>query len=162
MMKTKTIKVSNAAYTKLKWQVESLVEEIKKLKGQVEAQSNFLCNHSVKIYFADNDVAIGMDAKMWHRIVCNYVGDVCEGSPRKHWQSEWSFKQDGFHLESFLDQDWKGWHGQYNPQNELKYDELPRQILMQHHNALVAHIAKLGIWYPCHIYDDINCEVYRP
>ena len=56
----------------------------------------------------------------------------------------------------------KGWRGQYLKDNEMRYDELPKGVLAVHHAALVEHIKKMGIYYPCCLYDDINGEMYRP
>lgn len=143
------------------YEIDGVLEELQKLKLEVTQFKELVRQHSFNIYSADADVCIGMNHKMWHRIVCNYEGNICLGTPRSYWVSSWSIKEDGFHLESML-LDWKGWHGQYAKNNELKYDQLPQAVIRLHHDALVDHIKKMGIWYPCHLWDDVNDVLHRP
>lgn len=94
----------------------------------------------------------------WFKIVCD-INNNC--IPKYTWTTRWKIEPKGFSLISMLDNRWKGWHGQYE-KSELRYDELPKEILLMHHNKLVEHIKNIGIWYPCHIYNDFTGDLYRP
>lgn len=144
------------------WKLDALMEEMQELKKRINYLKNVAIQEPLTIYSAsETEYCIGMRNSKWHKIVCNYEGDRCIGSPREHWQSTWDIREDGFHLRS-MHKDFKGWHGQYNKDNELKFDELPRDILNLHHKVLVEHLKNLSIWYPCHIYNDFTGELYRP
>lgn len=103
-----------------------------------------------------------MQAYIWHRIVCKYEGKVCLGIPRPYWQSSWSVDDKGFHLESFLDNDWKGWRGQYHPDNAMPFVALPHKIVDLHHKTIMEHIKTLNVWYPCTILNDFTGDRYYP
>jgi hypothetical protein len=144
------------------YEIDGLVERIQKLSQQVEYLQKTSISNRIKVYSAGNDVCIGMDDSKWHRIVCVYEGNRCLGGVRPHFQSTWSIDEKGFHLESMIDEKWEGWNGQYRKDNKLKYDQLDRKVLELHHSTLVKHIQTMGIWYPCHIYNDFTGELYRP
>lgn len=144
------------------WEIDSVLEEIKKLRSEVKYLRETCVEQTITVYSAESDICIGMNSPLWHRIVCNYEGDVCIGTPRHHWQSKWSLQSDGFHLERFVDENWRGWSGQYRPDNALRFDQLPESVLNLHHTTLIQHVQKLGLWYPCAIYNDFTGDMYRP
>lgn len=153
---------------KYKRKVAQFIRDIQYIKDELKTlreRNDYLCknfasvNH-LTILSADNDYVIGQPSD-WLRIVCNKDSNGLYYGVRNHWRSKWSIREDGFHLQEFVDQDYKGWHGQY-VKSELRYDELPKEILALHHKALCEHTTKLGIWYPCHIYNDFTGELYRP
>jgi len=162
------VKKKPTKYVLKRWEIDEFNARMAALEQKMKYLSGRSIEAEVVIYSADQDVAISMNDPKWHRVVCKYEGDRCIGSPRIHWTSRWDIKSDGFHLKSFELDDYtstpryKGWRGQYNPENQYKYDELPRDIVSLHHTTLVNHIAKLGIWYPCHLYNDFTGELYRP
>jgi hypothetical protein len=144
-----------------KWFLEEQSDKLFKMERQIgELQRRQ--KQTLTIYSADNESCIGMSASNWHRIVCKYEGSRCLGGPRPHWTSWWSMDEKGFHFESMLNEQWKGWHGQYHERNELKYDELPRDVLMLHSNTLKKHFEPISLWFPCHIYNDFTGDLYRP
>jgi len=145
-----------------KWRIEDVHDRMNKMERELQAIREAVKHVEFEIYSAGSDVCIGRTERLWHRIVCTYEGDRCLGGIRPHWTTSWRICANGFSLESMLDQNWKGWHGQYKETNELKYDELPRDVLTLHHNKLRAHIEKMAIWYPCHIYNDFTGDMYRP
>ncbi len=145
-----------------KWKIDDVVANLNDLRRQVDYLKQSIIETKIVIYSADNDICIGMHNSLWHRIVCQYEGNICLGGPRDHWQSTWKVDEKGFHLEEFVDGHWKGWKGQYKEGNELKYDELPRDVLALHHNKLCDHIQHMAIFYPCHIYNDFTGELHRP
>lgn len=144
------------------WEIAAFKEKLQSFEKQIEYLNKTSCIPKLTIYSAGTDVCIGRQDPLWHKIVCKYAGNQCLGGSREHWQSSWSVDEGGYHLESMINQDWKGWRGQYKHDNELKYDELPRDVLMTHHTALVNHLKNIHIWYPCHIYNDFTGEMYRP
>lgn len=157
-MKKKPIK-----YVLKRWEIDDLLARMDELEKKMKyvAERSVLTNE-IQIYSSATHICIGMQHKDWHRIVCQYDGDRCIGGPNPHWTTKWMMKSNGFSLESMVDEHWKGWKGQYNPDNELKYDQLPKDTLQRHHNALMEHIKQLAIWYPCALYDDINGVLHRP
>ena len=165
-MKTKKEKIEKPALyrhiTEMRTRMSELEKQNRELKGTLKYLGESLTPNTLEIYSAEKESCIGTRASNWHRIVCNYEGNVCIGSPRPHWRSTWTITDSGFSLSSMQNEQWKGWRGQYLETNEMKYDELPKDVLQIHHNALVEHIKKMGIFYPCHIYDDINGEMWRP
>lgn len=143
-----------------RWEIENFQEQIQKLTRAVE----FMRNNSaviVTVYSAGNDICVGRNDKLWHRIVCEYEGDICKGGPRPHWHSAWRMTEKGFELIWFLDHNWKGWHGQYE-KGELRYDEIDKALLKQHSDAMYNHLKNLNLWFPCHIYNDLTGDLYRP
>lgn len=140
---------------------EDRIERLEKQYRDLEQFTKKRPGPILTIYSADGIACIEHDHKLWHRIVCKYEGDRCIGTPNPHWFSQWEITASGFSLVGFLDHNWKGWHGQYTT-SELRYDELPMDILTLHINALRKHIASLSYWLPCHIYNDMTNEVYRP
>lgn len=147
-----------------RWEIDEALEKVKKLSQQVEYLTKVCTRTNITLYSADSDICIGMYDSKWHRIVCKYNGDICLGPPRTHWQSEWSFKEDGLTLESFVkhndDNTTIGWRGQYK--GEMKFHQLPREVLDLHHNKIVEFIKQLSIWYPAGIYNDFTDEHYYP
>jgi len=144
------------------WEIDGLLEKLQQVQKSLSYLQKTVSSNRTTIYSADYDICVGSSDRLWHRIVCKYDGNVCLGGTRPHWQSSWSVDEKGFHLEQFVNEQWKGWHGQYHQDNQLKFDELPRDILNLHHNALVKHLENMSIYYPCAIYNDFTGEMYRP
>lgn len=140
---------------------EERITELESLVRKLEAILRNRTGEIITVYSADSDVCIGHENNKWHKIVCEYEGTTCTGRPRSHWMSKWEIKCNGMHLISMFDHKFKGWQGQYEP-GELRYDELPRDILKLHVDAMSAHIAKFSTWLPCHIFNDLTGDLYRP
>jgi hypothetical protein len=161
-----TTKKKPRKYVIEKWRIEEYEARLNEFAQQIKYLQETSCIPTLTIYSADSDICIGMNHRLWHRIVCKYDGNSCLGGPRAHVKSQWDIKEDGYHLRSFEIEDdernCKGWRGQYLASNELKYDEIPRKLLNQHHQHLAEHLKKISIWYPCHIYNDFTGELYRP
>lgn len=130
--------------------------------SQVEHRTQTHRGTTVRIWSADNETYVGeMFGDKWHRIVCQYENGRCLGSPRPHWTSTWEFSVKGFSLISFLDEKYEGWEGQYEP-SKLRYDEIDKQLLKLHTNAMRMYLKELSFWLPCHIYNDFTGDLYRP
>lgn len=140
---------------------EDRLQELEKLCRGFEHRLRTPQPPRLTVYSADSEVCVGMTHEKWHRIVCKYDGARCLGGPRPHWFSSWEYNERGFTLVSFLDHEWKGWHGQYAA-GELRYDQIPRDILKLHLDTINAHIKTLSSWLPCAIFNDVTGDLYRP
>lgn len=147
-----------------KWRIEDVVDRMNAIEKLNEyLRDQMVTVKPITIYSANADeTCIGQALDKWHRIVCQYEGNICLGGPRPHWQSTWDVDEKGFHLRSMHDHLWKGWFGQYRPDNQMKYDELPRDVLAIHHKVITLHIQSMAVYYPCHIYNDFTGDMYRP
>jgi hypothetical protein len=144
------------------WEIDTLQERLDECLKQLKYLQSTVVQTRIKIYSSTQHICIGMNHPLWHRIVCKYEGDRCLGGVEPHWTSTWSIDDRGYHIESLIDENWKGWEGQYNPTNTLKWHELPRDILNKHFNKLQEHTKTLGYYYPCAIYNDFTGELSTP
>jgi hypothetical protein len=144
-------------HTSYEHRLEELGQELRKLKSFATKKPQ----ETIKVYSSDELICVGMTDRNWHRIVCKYEGDQCIGTPNPHWTSHWAFNEKGYSLEGFLDQNWKGWHGQYST-SELRYDELDFKLVKRHSDKMHEFIRDLGLYFPCHIYNGVTGDLYRP
>ncbi len=150
-------KVPSHRHTSYEYRLEALEKEMRGVNSLLRKRQN----PTISVYSADGEACIGHDHQKWHKIVCVYEGGICTGAPRPHWTSTWEIRPDGFGLESVVNERCEGWHGQYS-KSELRYDELPRDVIKLHADAMRKHMKSLSLWFPCHIFDDINGELLRP
>lgn len=150
-------KLPSHKHTNYENRLNVLENEVRELKTRLRYRQMEYLN----IYSSDTLICVGRDHKNWHRIVCKYDERGCVGTPNPHWTSNWEMRIDGFFLVGFIDQDWKGWHGEYTT-SELRYDEIPRDLLARHIAEMKRYIATLSFWLPCHIYNDVTGDLFRP
>lgn len=151
--------VPSHKHTRYEEQFIELTHRITKLERQLSKERR----SELRVYSAGNDVCIGMYDDMWHRIVCEYEGNVCLGTPRKHWMSTWSFNERGFSVERFVDETYKGWEGHYSEDSTLRFVELPKDVVNLHTKAIQDFIkTKCHTWLPGCLYNDVSGDLYCP
>ena len=151
--------VPSHKHIKYETAIVELQRQVKKLERQISKANNA----TLHVYSADNDACIGMHAVNWHRIVCNYEGHVCLGTPRKHWTSVWSFNERGFSIERMYDETYKGWEGHFSEDSIIKFHELPKDVVALHVKIVQDFIkSKCETWLPGCIFNDLTGELYSP
>lgn len=143
-----TPKPRKPSITALQKELRGLREEFERTKNR-NTQSRAE-NATLTIYSAEGEACIGMNDPKWHKIVCLYEGNKCLGPPRPHWRSSWKFTERGFTLDTFLTGEFKGWRG-YGESGELKYDQLPREVVLLHINTMREFLKTLSYYLPAHI-----------
>lgn len=148
--------------------LSELRREIRTLEGRLASIASHV--PTITVWSADAEVHVGTSyGNKWHKIVCQYDDKgQCLGGPRPHFKSDWQITEKGFSLSGFHLYDRKGesrgWNGQYEA--GMRYDEIVGQFgaaLKLHSDALSNHISKdFGLWFPCHIYNDMTGDLYRP
>ena len=151
---------------KVKLNTQQLRHRVSYLERELQRAQDALTKQrsesaTVTVYSADDDICVGMSDPKWHRIVCQYKGDVCIGPPREHWRSGWVFGEKGFTLDTFVNHEFRGWRGQHQP-GELKYHQLNRQLVALHYAKMQEYVKTLSLWLPGAIYDDVNGHMYAP
>ena len=152
--------------------IEESISDLRNKIRSLEARLASITSHipTITVWSADSEVHIGSSyGDRWHQIVCQYDDKGrCLGGPRPHFKSDWQITEKGFSLSGFhfndRENESKGWNGQYEA--GMRYDEIVGQFgpaLKLHSDALVDHIKKeFGLWFPCHIYNDLTGQMYRP